>query len=562
VLRWNPPHNAWTCDRCRSVFPPGAIQSAPQVTPSQPYQAAPSGPSPSPWAPQQGQTPAPVAASPQAKTMFHAGAATAAAQPQTQPRTSSPTPAPPVGVQQPRPHSPTPPPPTAPPYGAPQTAPTPQPFGVPPQGSGPHMHAQQPMPQQPMMPPGSPYAPGAPGGAPMPYSPHPPAGAMMPAYAPHGRKSNTGMIIGIVVGVLAVAGIIIGIVVAKSGGAAYGAGSKDDLVKETLAGLAAGDIDKLMKLGGPDNMSETFLDCEKSKGGDSYGGRGEKDDKKERARMKEKFQEAIDSAKGLKLEYVSLDETKEPKKMEKGERAGEDCKFKYDIAIHRAEVKVKVSKGDKTREQKSDIRFIEIDGHWILDRAPKLSFGPDCAGAMQHMIMMSRDDLRRSNATDTQISKLEDKLAAQCTDENWAEEAVQCFADATATRDTMRCTDKLTSSQRDGLYKVMLEALNPSGSGGISPPPPPPPPDVPATPPADPSAIPAACQDYKKALEEAIACDKLPQSSRDSLTKSLDGMMKLWASYPTLPASSQDSIQKTCRDGADQMRKMVRSLCP
>src|SRR4029434_7632926 len=91
VLRWNPPHNAWTCDRCRSIFPPGAIQSAPQVTPSQPYQAAPGGQSP--WAQPQGQaqTPAPVVtASPQAKTVFHAGAATAAAQPQHTPRPQSP----------------------------------------------------------------------------------------------------------------------------------------------------------------------------------------------------------------------------------------------------------------------------------------------------------------------------------------------------------------------------------------------------------------------------------------------------------------------------------------
>jgi hypothetical protein len=566
VLRWNPPQNAWTCDRCRSVFPPGAVQGAPQVTPSQ---------QPSPWAPPQ--QPA-AAASPQAKTMFHAGAAAAAAQPQA-PRAHTPSQPPPQAA--PRPHSPTPPPPAGYPSAPPGA--TPQPFGVPPQGSGPHMHAQQPQPPYgappmqspygapPMQPPpGSPYAPGMPqGGQPMPYSPHPPPGAP-PGYAPQiVRKSNTGMIIGITVGVLAVAGIIIGVVVAKSGGASYGAGSKDDLAKAALAQLAAGDIDAMMKLAGPENMTAMFLDCDKSdKGGADYG-RGEKDDKEEREHTRKKFKEAIESAKGLKLELVDVSDEKDPEKHDKGDKVGPGCKLKVPIAIHRVELKVKVSKGDKpAREQKADARFIDVDGRWILDKAPKLSFGPDCAGAVQHLIMLSRDELRRTNVTDTTISKLEDKLVAQCTDENWSEESVQCMADATTDRDSLRCMDKLSSSQRDKMTRALVETMSNTGSGGMGtrtpddPPPPPPPDDDTGTGTATASGLPAACQDYKKSVEEAIACDKMPESSRDSLRKSLDSMLKLWGSYQTLPASSQESIQRTCREGAEQMRRMVKSMCP
>jgi hypothetical protein len=504
--------------------------------------------------------------------MFHAGAATAAAQP---PRPSSPSQPPPVSnasggvaaAAQPRAHTPSQPPPPAypPPGGA-----TPQPFGAP-QGSGPHPysaqppHMQQPPMQQPphmqQPPPGSPYAPGA---QQMPYSPHPPVGAMQPPYPMPGRKSNTGMLIGIGVGVLAVAGIIIGIVVAKSGGGGYGAGSKDDAIKETLAALSGGDIDKLMKLGGPDNMSEAFLDCDRSdKGGADYGRGSKNEDKEERERMKKKFQEAIDMAKGLKLEYVDAKEDREPKKMEKGDKTGENCKLKVDVTLHRLEVKVKVSKGDKpAREQKADIKLIEVDGRWLVERAPKLSFGPDCAGAIAHMIMLSRDEFRRANLTDTTISKLEDKLVSQCGDESWSEEAVQCMADATVDRDTMRCMDKLNSSQRERMMRALVDSMSGTsgGGGGISPPPPRPIDDPP--PPTTTGSVPAACQDYKRAIEEAIACDKIPESSRDSLRKSLEGMTKLWADYPTMPQASQDSIQRMCREGTEAMRRVAKSSCP
>jgi hypothetical protein len=427
----------------------------------------------------------------------------------------------------------------------------------------PHMqqpHMQQPHMQQP--PPGSPYAPGA--QPPMPYSPHPPPGhAMQPPYPMPGRKSNTGLLIGVGVGALAVVGIIIGVVVAKSGGGGYGAGSKEDLLKETVAALQAGDIDKLMKLAGPENMTEEFLDCDKSdKGGAGYG-RNSKDDKEERDRMKRKFQEAIDSAKGLKIEYVDTKEDREPKKMSKGDKPGEGCTLKVDVTLHRVDLKVKVSKGDKpAREQKVNAKLIEVDGRWLIERVGEVSFGPDCAGAIQHMIMLSRDEFRRANLTDTTISKLEDKLVAQCGDENWSEEAVQCMADSTVDRDTMRCMDKLTSSQRERMMRALVDSMSGTSGGGISPPPPTPPTVDDPPPPSDPGSIPAACQDYKRSLEEAIACDKLPQSSRDSLRKSLEGMIKLWASYPTLPQASQDSIQRTCRDGAEQMRRMVKSVCP
>jgi hypothetical protein len=254
--------------------------------------------------------------------------------------------------------------------------------------------------------------------------------------------------------------------------------------------------------------------------------------------------------------------------MAKGDKAGPGCKLKVDVTIHRVEMKVKVTKGDKpAREQKADARFIEVDGKWLLDRAPKLSFGPDCAGSVQHLIMLSRDELRKTNVTDTTISKLEDKLVAQCTDENWPEEAVQCMAEATADRDSMRCMDKLSSSQRDKMMRTLIDTVSNTGGGGMGKvtPDDPPPPDVNdpgggGTPTA--AGIPPACEDYKRSVEEAIACDKMPETSRDSLRKSLDSMLKLWASYPTLPSSSQDSIQRTCREGAEQMRRMVKSMCP
>jgi hypothetical protein len=135
--------------------------------------------------------------------------------------------------------------------------------------------AQQLAPQGHAAPQGSPYAPqghAAPQGSP--YRPPPHGGPAQPPYSPHGTppapgylmppprpRSSKGLVIGLSVGAVAIAGTIAGIVLATGGSSGSSVGSRDDLVKRTLAAVNEGDVEKLVKLSDPVGLYNRSLDC-------------------------------------------------------------------------------------------------------------------------------------------------------------------------------------------------------------------------------------------------------------------------------------------------------------
>jgi hypothetical protein len=237
--------------------------------------------------------------------------------------------------------------------------------GAPPQGQPSYPQQAQPAyPQAPSYPQGQ--APYPPQGQP-PYPPQGPQGAYAQpaAAAPSGRKSSKALWIGIGGGV-AVAGIIVAVVVATRGGGTSAAGSSDELAKATVAALAKGDADALMKLGDPAVVFASLMDCKQEAGGEDA-----MDPDREAKKLREQHEELAAKTKGLELEIVEITERpprldasgKNKKAFEKGQKLGPSCTAKVAMVGHDVDVKLKLGKAG---EAKMKLEMIEADGHWYL----------------------------------------------------------------------------------------------------------------------------------------------------------------------------------------------------
>jgi hypothetical protein len=271
---------------------------------------------------------------------------------------------------------------------------------------------QQPPPQY--APPGAPYAPHA-----MPPGP----GYPMP---PPGARSSKGLVIGLGVGAVAVAGIIVAVVLAtRGGGSDSGASSREDLVTRALAAMGEGDVEQLVKLSDPVGLYNLALDCserdkaakkddDKDKDPDKDAAEDEAKDQDAGAddvdddpqiqekRIRRQHEKLVEKTKGMKIELISLAGDKDDKAADKakdgddaegtrrqrrgtkkGDEAMKGCVLKVDVELHEliAKVRVTEAEGKQPSEQEARLMAVHAGDSWFLMMAPKLAAGGGAIGA-------------------------------------------------------------------------------------------------------------------------------------------------------------------------------------
>lgn len=80
-------------------------------------------------------------------------------------------------------------------------------------------------------------------------------------------------------------------------------------------------------------------------------------------------------------------------------------------------------------------------------------------------------------------------------------------------------------------------------------PPPPPPPSSPS-----PSAIPAACEEYREAVQALARCETFPQATRDAILADLRKAERSWKNLGSLPRAAVDGIEEGCSRDAKKLR--------
>ncbi|MBX3162599.1 MAG: hypothetical protein KF773_41945 [Deltaproteobacteria bacterium] len=400
------------------------------------------------------------------------------------------------------------------------------------------------------------------------------------------KKLSKGMLIGLAAsgGALVVITVVV-LLLNSGGGAKGGASDRDELARETLALIEKGDVDGMLRLTGGEDFDDKIVDCERKKS--STGKRASRDDdeddydrkradkfdkydryddkdrdrdrfdkfgdeeymrdpRRKRDRMPREFEKIVDKAKGARIELVEVEERGKPSVWEKGDRVRRGCTARTAISIYTLRVIIKVTpeKAEKAgREQKVELRAIEADNKWYLLAAPKVKSVPDCTRAMGNAVALSRSRLKKSaNVDDAALTKLEERWTGLCGDDNWSEEAVNCYADAVVEYETMRCQDKLTPSQREKMAKELVQSVLPSSKG-------------------DPLAasLPYECVEYRRVAEELLACTKVDPLTRDTARRSLDAMKDLWSGYGTMSSTQQRSIADSCTMSAASTRRTSRT---
>jgi hypothetical protein len=92
---------------------------------------------------------------------------------------------------------------------------------------------------------------------------------------------------------------------------------------------------------------------------------------------------------------------------------------------------------------------------------------------------------------------------------------------------------------------------------------------APAPAPADQAAAPAGdssgiaeCDAYLKTFEKYLACEKVPQQSKDASKQGLEAMKSSWAQLkdPNVPAETKKAAADACKTGEDGLKQSATAL--
>ncbi len=167
---------------------------------------------------------------------------------------------------------------------------------------------------------------------------------------------------------------------------------RNDVVKDALAALAAGDVDRLMTLADPKGMYEYTFSCKD----DRNDGDMASDARSLETTLREDFTRAISKTKGARLEVVSIrNETRGWNRrsrdrnatfIAKGGALSSACVAKTDVMFHEVEVRVKVTKDGSSSESKAKLDLVHARGRWFVSKVPKdLSSGDSATSAVAMM---------------------------------------------------------------------------------------------------------------------------------------------------------------------------------
>jgi hypothetical protein len=459
------------------------------------------------------------------------------------------------------------------------------------------------------------------------------------------KKSSKGLVIGLAVAGVAVAAGVVAFVMLRGGGGASGGDSRDAVVKATLAAMAEGSVDDLLKLSDPERLYAKMVDCEgktKAKGEDrdeddndlSQKDKDERDPKKVIEKQKKEFGDIVKLTKGAKIELVEIigkeppapsdDEKKDDDDnetrglnhvMKRGERLMKGCVAKAPLRIVEVKLKVKVTpaKEKEAIEQETEMMMLQVGKGWWLLGPPTISVGAaaliaevtamkdkTCACKDAACAKKLKDEFKESprhkelkkqikalpdedrdkiKAIDEEmeacdrklgggemlaaLTQFKDKMCA-CQDKTCADKVSQemmVWAKSHADDDSKPDTDMMREASEisEQMSKCMMKAYEDKSGGGIG-----------ATigeaggvaggVGGGGGDIPPSCVEYKAFMGKLMACDKLPQSSRDAFKQSLEQVEKAWKDLGNLPESARKPMDDACKQGLDALKQSMSSL--
>lgn len=164
--------------------------------------------------------------------------------------------------------------------------------------------------------------------------------------------------------------------------------------------------------------------------------------------------------------------------------------------------------------------------------APKEPPPPTCAATADHVRTLLDEP-------DAHARKIRDIFAARCEQDAWGAEPRRCIVATRSLDEPQRCKAQLTPAQRSVLERELRAADRVARA----------------------SKLPTPCEQYKQMIEKLMACDKLPQQSRDALAQAFEAMSTGWAKVEDLPDDARANMAEACQRGTEALHQAVGSLC-
>ena len=128
-----------------------------------------------------------------------------------------------------------------------------------------------------------------------------------------------------------------------------------------MTALTAGDVESLLALSDVKAIYEDALACEST----------EMETKAVEQRLRNAFRQPAANSKGMKIEVLAVDDLERDadQSFETGKRQ-HGCTARVDVDVHRAKVKVKVTKDNEIGETTIRVGLVEVDERWYLRDLP------------------------------------------------------------------------------------------------------------------------------------------------------------------------------------------------
>jgi len=170
--------------------------------------------------------------------------------------------------------------------------------------------------------------------------------------------------------------LVLLVLLAVVGGALYyfaqatgggGVRSSRELIRDTLAGLRAGDVEALMKLADPQSAYERSLDCKTGAPRDE-----EFDPDKRAAKLRAQVAKLVERTRGLTIDLLdSTEDVAAANTLLKGSGA-KMCVAKTTLRFRAFDLKLRVQSGEKKSQQQARLRMLEVDGRFYLVNPPNV----------------------------------------------------------------------------------------------------------------------------------------------------------------------------------------------
>ncbi len=155
------------------------------------------------------------------------------------------------------------------------------------------------------------------------------------------------------------------------------------------------------------------------------------------------------------------------------------------------------------------------------------------------------------------VGKMSDVLVKACKDDKWSKEAIACGIKA---KDPEKeCDSLITKEQKASMEKAFAAAMGMGGDeggggdeagggeagGGAA---------------AGGSSGMPECDEYVSAMEKYLACDKIPQASRDAAKQGIDAMKSGWANVGSMPDDVKKQMADGCKAAVDGLKQGATAL--